>query len=106
MSVALIEKLTAEPVEPARARLPAAQGGAPAEPGFYAWWLTDQMALPDVPTSPHPTQMKLGLVYIGIAPRDPTSAETIRSRIVEKHLGNALGSSTLRRVLAALLWED
>lgn len=106
MSVSLVEKLTVEPVAASAARRPAAEGGAPARPGIYAWWLADKAALPSVPTPVHPTQPKLGLLYIGIAPNDDASAETIRSRLLTKHLGNALGSSTLRRALAALLWED
>jgi hypothetical protein len=105
MSVSLVEKLTAAPVEIATARRPADQGGAPERPGFYAWWLTDDFALPAVPTSPHPTHPELGLLYVGIAPNNAESGATIRSRILENHLGNALGSSTLRRGLAALLWD-
>jgi hypothetical protein len=106
MSVSLVDKLTAEPVATSVARLPAAEGGAPAQPGIYAWWLTDEAALPFVPPAAHPTQPMIRLLYIGIAPKNDTSAETIRSRVLGKHLGNALGSSTLRRGLAALLWED
>jgi hypothetical protein len=106
MSVAIAERLTAYPVPVATARLPAAEGGAPAEPGLYAWWLTDEHLLSAVPTSPHPARPKLGLVYVGISPKDATSQETMRSRILTKHLGNALGSSTLRRALASLLWEQ
>jgi hypothetical protein len=105
MSVAIEERLAAAPVTVATARLPEAEGGACAEPGFYAWWLTDDL-LPAVPTSPHPARPELGLVYVGISPKDATSQETIRSRILTKHLGNALGSSTLRRALTSLLWEQ
>lgn len=103
MSVPLIEKLTAEPVDIATARLPT---GAPAKPGFYAWWLANEKALPAVPTAPHPTDRALGLAYLGIAPNAASSAATIRSRMLGNHLGNALGSSTLRRGLAALLWQE
>jgi hypothetical protein len=99
MSVPLIEKLTGAPVPVATARLSAAEGGAPAMPGFYAWWLKDRRALPDVFGGDN------GLLYVGIAPRDADSSETIRSRVVRKHLGNAIGSSTFRFTLAALLWE-
>jgi hypothetical protein len=91
-------------VDIATARLPAEQGGAPSVPGLYAWWLADLAALPSVPTSPHPSE-PLGLIYVGIAPKDASSAQSIRTRILEKHLGSALGSSTLRRALAAFLWE-
>jgi hypothetical protein len=73
--------------------------------GVYAWWLADPGGLPSVPTSPHPTK-PLGLLYVGIAPKDAASAQTIRTRILGKHLGSALGGSTLRRALAAFLWES
>jgi hypothetical protein len=106
MSVSLIEKLTAEPVSIPTARRPTADGGAPDEPGFYAWWLKDESALPTVPTSPHPADDSLGLAYLGIAPFAASSSATIRSRMLGNHLGNALASSTLRRGLAALLWTD
>lgn len=92
------------PVDIATARLPAEQGGAPLVPGLYAWWLADLGALPRVSTSPHPSE-PLGLVYIGIAPKDAGWAQTIRTRILEKHLGSALSGSTLRRALAAFLWQ-
>jgi len=98
--------LQANPVEVSTARLPATDEGARNEAGFYAWWLTDESALPAVLTSQHPERPELGLVYVGIAPKDSLSKETIRSRILSKHLGNALGSSTLRRGLAAFLWES
>jgi hypothetical protein len=102
----IADDLTAEPVSIATARLPEADGGAPDEQGFYAWWLTDESALPSVPTSPHPDNASLGLAYIGIAPNAASSQSTIRSRMLGNHLGNALGSSTLRRGLAALLWTE
>jgi hypothetical protein len=101
VSVSLIEKLVAEPVPTTAARR---AKGATAAPGFYAWWLTNARALPGVPATPHPTR-PLWLAYIGIAPRNTTSRETVRSRVLTKHLGRALGSSTLRRALAAVMWE-
>jgi hypothetical protein len=97
VSVAIEERLVISPADLGTARLSAADGGAPAAPGFYAWWLTRKTALPTVPASPHPTDASLGLVYVGIAPKDANSAETIRSRVLTKHLGKPLGSSTLRR---------
>jgi hypothetical protein len=102
VSVPLVERLTEAPTTITAARV---SSGVPAAPGFYAWWLGDRRALPDVPTSPHPTDPSLGLAYLGIAPNGPSSAATIRSRVLGNHLGNALGSSTFRRALAALLWE-
>ncbi len=105
MSVSVDERLTSNLVDVATARLPVADGGARTEPGFYAWWLTDKLALPMALTSSHPARPDVGLLYIGIAPNGASSSATIRSRILTNHLGNALGSSTLRRSLAALLWE-
>lgn len=46
------------------------------------------------------------MLYVVIAPRDADSGETLRSRLLKKHLGNAIGSSTLRFTLASLLWES
>jgi len=46
-----------------------------------------------------------GLAYVGIAPNGKRSSASIRSRVLGDHLGNAIGSSTLRRGLAAFLWE-
>jgi hypothetical protein len=105
MSVAIEEQLSANPVDIPTARRPEAEGGARNEAGFYAWWLKDEWALPAVPTAPHPVRPDLRLLYVGIAPSDAMSAATIRTRVLHNHLGNPLGSSTLRRSLAALLWE-
>jgi hypothetical protein len=98
------DDLSHQPVNVATARLPANRGGAPPVSGVYAWWLAELAALPSVPTTPHPSE-PFGLVYVGIAPKDRSSAQTIRTRVLSKHLGSALGSSTLRRALAAFLWE-
>jgi hypothetical protein len=94
------QRLSASRVDVATVRLPAAEGGVRAEPGFYAWWRCDNKVLPQVFGGDN------GLLYVGIAPHDPSSQETIRSRILSKHLGNAIGSSTFRFTLASLLWED
>ncbi len=46
------------------------------------------------------------VAHVGIAPSDAMSAATIRTRVLRNHLGTPLGSSTLRRSLAALLLGD
>src|SRR4029077_15073531 len=99
MSVAIEEQLSERTVDMAVARLPATEGGARDAPGFYACWLTDQSALPMVPLGAG------GLLYVDIAPKDASSSASIRSRMLGNHLGNAIGSSTLRRGLTAVLWE-
>jgi hypothetical protein len=95
-------RLRASPTGVAVAR---SSTGAPYAPGFYAWWLTEGRALPMVPAEPHPTIGGLGLIYVGIAPRDANSAATIGSRIRGNHLGTGIGGSTLRYTLASFLWE-
>ena len=47
----------------------------------------------------------LSLLYVGIAPRRPSSRQTLRTRIVGNHLRGNVGASTFRLSLAALLWE-
>lgn len=93
----VIEGLLVGPVhvDTARATLP--ERG-----GVYAWW-TDRGAIPGVPPQPHPSEEALDLFYIGIAPRDAKSSATLKSRIVDNHLGGNTGSSTFRFALAALL---
>jgi hypothetical protein len=100
-----IEALTSDPVTVADARRAEKDGGIPDEPGVYAWWLASPDALPTVLPSPHPTEPELRLLYVGIAPKDATSNETLRTRVLKKHLGAGLAGSTFRRSLAALLWE-
>jgi GIY-YIG catalytic domain-containing protein len=73
----------------------------PKEPGLYAWW-TESLAIPKVPPSPHPDLKNLDLFYVGIAPRERSSA-TLRSRVCGQHIAGNTGSSTFRYVLAALL---
>lgn len=97
------EQLLVEPVAATPARL---GGYLPTTAGAYAWWLTDEHALTTVPSSPHPTLPLLRLVYIGIAPRNATSAATIRSRVLGDHLRGPIGSSTLRRALTAVMWGE
>lgn len=77
---------------------------APDEPGFYAWWC-DEDALPhSVPLVRHPED-PLGLLYVGIAPDKAGSKGNLAKRL-RQHTKGAIGSSTFRLGLAALLWED
>jgi hypothetical protein len=78
--------------------------GIPTESGCYAWWCTPG-AVPDVPTTLHPSEA-LGLLYVGIAPRDAESCARLRSRLCQQHIGGNIGASTFRFGLAALLWEQ
>lgn len=70
--------------------------------GIYAWWLLKADALPEVPTTPHPSE-PLGLLYVGIGPASASSKRTLRARFRD-HIRDT-GRSTLRRTLASLLYE-
>lgn len=59
-----------------------------------------------VPAPAHPHEPALRLLYVGIAPKDAASKETLRSRVLKRHARLGLADSTLRRSLAALLWEE
>ena len=77
---------------------------APAEPGFYSWW-AEPMSLPaEVPRDLHPETGR-ALLYVGIAPASATSQGNLARRL-RIHTKGAIGSSTLRRGLAALLHKD
>jgi hypothetical protein len=100
--VTLLRK--ADPIEEALLELPAASG-------LYAWWQRPN-ALPNVLGTPHPGT-RLQLLYVGIAPDKPrpnrptpTRPSNLRRRIRGQHLSNRLAGSTLRRALAAFLWEQ
>jgi hypothetical protein len=80
-------------------------GGLPAKPGFYAWWVA-RGSIDGSPHHPHPARPGLGLLYIGISPKRPTSGGLIRSRVVDQHLRGNTASSTLRFVLAAFLLDE
>lgn len=82
----------------------AATTGLPANPGLYAWWLADPQKLPQVPLTPRADG--LSLIYLGIAKSGPNANSDLRSRVLGKHIRGSLGNSTLRRSLAALLWEE
>ena len=79
------------------------EGGVPAEPGCYAWWV-EPGALPGVPPAPHPVE-PWSLLYVGIAPGNERSAATLRSRVLNNHVRGNVGSSTFRFVLASMLFE-
>lgn len=81
--------------------------GIPSKPGLYVWWLVSPDALPAVHghAPAHPTEPGLAALYVGVAPREAASRETLRSRTLKKHVGSGLADSTFRRSLAALLWE-
>ncbi len=100
----VIGALSADPVDPIRARATPKAGGVPAVHGLYAWW-TERGSVPGVPGNPHPRLRRLDLLYVGIAPKDASSASNLRKRVVSQHLSGNTGSSTLRLTLAALLLE-
>ncbi|WP_131801534.1 GIY-YIG nuclease family protein [Klenkia brasiliensis] len=84
--------------------VPEVPDAIPKAAGLYAWWGRFG-ALPGVSGPRHPTA-PVQLLYVGIAPNGPTSAATLRSRVVGDHIRGTTGSSTLRRSLAALLVEQ
>jgi hypothetical protein len=45
-------------------------------------------------------------LYVGVAPKRPSSRATLRSRIRGQYLAGNIGSSTFRQSLAALLGEQ
>ncbi|MGY1885077.1 GIY-YIG nuclease family protein [Blastococcus sp. SYSU DS0753] len=72
-----------------------AGGQIPRGSGLYAWWAR-ATTLPGVSGPAHPGVEGPELLYIGLA-RD------LRARVVGNHFRGPTGSSTLRRVLVALL---
>jgi hypothetical protein len=101
-SKAVAEQLLATPLSIGEATRTAADGGLPAEPGFYAWW-SDHAAIPGVPPNPHPKVPECSLFYVGISPARESSAQSIRARVIGNHLRGNTGASTFRLTLAALL---
>ena len=93
--------LLREPVALRVAQQPGASGGAPSEPGLYAWWAAAG-AISGIRGPAHPSA-PLELLYVGIAPSRATSRASLRSRLLGNHAGGNTGASTLRRSLAALL---
>lgn len=72
--------------------------------GLYSWWSRDG-ALLNVPTASHSEARGFGLAYVGIGPASGTSGETLRSRLIGKHLDGNTGSSTFRLTLASHLLD-
>jgi hypothetical protein len=96
----------ATPVTLAKAKHSPDDGGVPSGPGLYAWWTTTDDALHDLPRASQAKDSGLRLLYVGIAPSRASSSATLRSRVLGQHVGGNLASSTFRRSLAALLWEQ
>ncbi|SNR56218.1 hypothetical protein SAMN06272737_112143 [Blastococcus mobilis] len=81
-----------------------ARDAVPTEPGVYAWWSLPG-ALPGITGPCHPDG-EHELIYVGIARSGPSSVATLRSRVLGNHVRGTTGQSTLRRSLAALLFEQ
>jgi hypothetical protein len=103
--IAVVAALSDMPAELRAALQQADAGGLPAAPGFYAWWIK-QGTIPGVPHYPHPNAPQLGLLYVGISPKRPSSGGLIRSRVIDQHVRGNTSSSTFRYVLASLLLEE
>jgi hypothetical protein len=80
-----------------------ARSDCPTSPGFYAWWCDVSFLPRGVPEVKHPETGDC-LLYVGIAPNSATSSGNLSKRL-RQHTKGAIGSSTFRRGLAALLWE-
>lgn len=100
----VVAKLNSDTLDPASARRPPSDGGVPAAPGVYAWWVVAD-SLPSVSGPPHPREHR-ELLYVGIAPSRGSSSATLRSRVVGAHLGGNIGGSTFRMSLCALLVDQ
>ena len=97
------EHLKSSPVSPELARQKPSQGGAPAQPGLYAWW-ADLDTIGELPLMIAPGSA-LGLLYVGNAPARAGSSQTLRDRICGKDLRGSPAESPFRRTLCALLWQ-
>jgi hypothetical protein len=104
-AVAVAAVLRGKPVTLRTALEPEAAGGLPRAPGFYAWWV-EAGTIAGVPHHPHPATAELGLLYVGISPRRPSSCGLIRSRVINQHVKGNTSSSTFRFVLASLLLDE
>lgn len=67
-------------------------------------WAEPRSLPPEVPQDLHP-ETGLALLDVGIAPASATSGGNLARRL-RIHTNGAIGSSTLRRGLTALLYED
>lgn len=81
----------------------------PDQGGIYGWWFDAELA--GISTEGAAAIGRHHLLYVGIAPRRPSangriSKRNLRTRILRDHLGNRIGSSTLRRTLAHLLRHE
>jgi GIY-YIG catalytic domain len=72
--------------------------------GFYAWWLINVDTLPDVPTTPHPSE-PVGLLYVGVGPGRATSLKRVLRDRLKDHTRHNTGQSTFRLDLASFLFE-
>jgi hypothetical protein len=79
-------------------------GAVPAHPGVYAWWVRRD-TLSELRVTEHPDK-PFELLYVGIAPRSPSSSASLRSRLCRQHISGNVNSSTFRFGLAALLWTQ
>jgi hypothetical protein len=77
---------------------------APPEPGIYAWWASPDALPREIPVELH-QETGLALLYVGTSP-DSAGSQGDLSKRIRVHSKRAIGSSTLRRGLAALLYQD
>ena len=82
----------------------AGRGGAPPVPGLFSWWMSPG-ALPGIVGTSHPSE-SIELLHVGSAPTGPESKTTLRSCLVDHHLGVVNSTSAFRFSLAALLHEQ
>jgi hypothetical protein len=75
---------------------------APDEAGIYAWWFDE---LPNVPLAGALERDGFRLAYVGIASYRPGSRRTLRQRL-RNHCSGPIATSTLRRSLAAILFNE
>ena len=99
-----VERVVAELRSAPQRSVEEARSLVPAEPGFYSWWAEPTSLPAEVPQDLHPETGR-ALLYVGIAPASAISKGNLARRL-RIHTKGAIGSSTLRRGLAALLYED
>lgn len=81
---------------------------APRDKGIYTWWFDPGVL--DVPDAAYPAVQGRRLLYVGIAPRKPSSAgagsaSRLRNRLTT-HAAKDASRSTLRLTLGALLADE